>query len=148
MICVFEVTGGPSRGCRFWVQRNEKLEIGRRSNADFSVTADTHMSRNHCLIEGVESIFRVRDVGSINGTFVNNAKVSSIELCDGDRIRIGNTVLEVRMLEDENPHSPDGIHFSACERHPLQISDDEVTVRAPRYLPLVETPKRQSTVEI
>jgi pSer/pThr/pTyr-binding forkhead associated (FHA) protein len=148
MICVFNVIGGPSRGTRVWVQTNETLEIGRRSNAGFSIHADTYLSRHHCIVEGLKSAFRVRDVGSVNGTFVNNAKVNSIELCDGDRIRVGNTLLEVRMLENENPHSSDGIHFGVYPQEPVEINDSETTAYRYKNLALIAAPERLSTIEI
>lgn len=116
MICVLDITGGPARGRRFWLQTNQRLEIGRVSTADFSVPTDMHMSRRHLILEGTISSFRVRDVGSANGTFVNNAKVSTVELCNGDRIRAGETTFEVSVLDDdENPHSKDGLSFSRSQ---------------------------------
>jgi len=127
---------------------DEKLEIGRRSNAGFSVSADTHLSRNHCIIEGGKSIFRIRDIGSVNGTFVNNSRVNVIELCDGDRIRVGNTLLEVRILDDQNPHEADGMHFSIQNQEPLEITDNDETVRQPKYSVPSQMPIRVSTVDI
>lgn len=113
MICVFDVTNGPARGRRFWIRPDEKVEIGRISTADFSVPNDQHMSRHHLVLEGVDSAFVVRDVGSSNGTYVNESKVNSIELRDGDQIRAGTTVLAVTFVEDEsNPHAVDGFSFS------------------------------------
>ncbi|MEO8269317.1 MAG: FHA domain-containing protein [Aureliella sp.] len=114
MICVLDVTAGPARGKRFWLRSNQQIEIGRISSADFAIPADAHMSRRHLILEGTQSAFRVRDVGSVNGTFVNNAKVSTVELCSGDFIRAGETTFEVSILEDqENPHGKDGLSFSS-----------------------------------
>ena len=114
MICVLDVTAGPARGKRFWLRSNQQIEIGRLSSADFAIPGDSHMSRRHLILEGTNSAFRVRDVGSVNGTFVNNAKVNAMELCSGDRIRAGETTFEVSVLEDqENPHAKDGVSFSS-----------------------------------
>ncbi len=114
MICVLDVTSGPARGKRFWLRTLQQVEIGRISSADFPIPADPHMSRRHLILEGTVSAFRVRDVGSANGTYVNNAKISTVELCSGDRIRAGETTFEVSVLDDdENPHGKDGISFSA-----------------------------------
>lgn len=72
------------------------------------------MSRRHLILEGTASAFRVRDVGSANGTYVNNAQITTVELCSGDRIRAGETTFDVSVLEDDaNPHSKDGILFSS-----------------------------------
>ena len=71
MICVLDVTAGPARGKRFWLRSNQQIEIGRLSSADFAIPGDSHMSRRHLILEGTNSAFRVRDVGSVNYTFVN-----------------------------------------------------------------------------
>lgn len=114
MICVLDVISGPARGRRFWLRSNQQVEIGRISSADFSVPADPHMSRRHLILEGTPSAFRVRDVGSANGTYVNNAQITSVELCSGDRIRAGETTFDVSVLDDDaNPHSKDGILFGS-----------------------------------
>lgn len=114
MICVLDVTAGPARGRRFWLKTNQTIEIGRISSADISVPSDPHMSRRHMILEGTLSSFRVRDVGSANGTYVNNAKINIVELCSGDRIRAGESTFEVSVLDDdENPHAKDGFTFSS-----------------------------------
>lgn len=123
MICVFEVTGGPARGRRFWLRSDQQMEVGRISTADFSVPTDPHMSRHHLILEGGVASFRVRDVGSANGTFVNNAKISAVELCNGDRIRAGETTFIVSVLEDDqNPHAKDGFSFSTEPGTPSNLS--------------------------
>lgn len=113
MICVLEVIEGPARGKRIWLKENQSLEVGRVSTADFSIPSDSHLSRRHLLLESIVNGFRVRDVGSSNGTFVNNAKISAVELQTGDIVRAGMTVLSVSIRNDgENPHDPDGVSFS------------------------------------
>jgi signal transduction histidine kinase len=54
---------------------------------------DTEVSRRHAEIRHLGPGFQVYDVGSVNGTFVNNQKVTQIELNAGDHIAIGQTVL-------------------------------------------------------
>jgi len=100
MICVFDVIEGPAAGRRFWLKPNERLEVGRLSRADVSVPSDQHMSRHHLVLEASPSSVRVRDAGSTNGTFVNESRVSSFELCPGDRIRAGKTLIEVSFVEE------------------------------------------------
>jgi|GEM_PF-3137838 len=106
MICVLDVTDGPARGRRFWIRANEKLEIGRISTADFSVPTDKHMSRHHLILEGREDGFRIRDAGSVNHTFVNGSKVSSIELCNGDIVKAGETQFEVSIIQGADSPTP------------------------------------------
>ncbi len=129
MICVFDVIEGPARGKRFWVRPNQLMEVGRISTADFSVPVDQHMSRYHFIVEATSDAFRVRDVGSANGTFVNNAKVTALELCSGDRIRAGSTTLEVSLIGDnDSPHARDGLSLGsyAVVKPPTATAPPEV----------------------
>jgi len=113
MICVLEIIDGPARGKRIWLREDQSLEVGRVSTADFSIPSDSHMSRRHLLFEAITNGFRVRDVGSANGTFVNNKKISVAELQTGDIVRAGMTVLSVSMRNNgENPHDRDGLSFT------------------------------------
>jgi pSer/pThr/pTyr-binding forkhead associated (FHA) protein len=117
MICVFDVLEGPARGKRFWLRENQRLAVGRISTADFAVPSDQHMSRHHFIVEATINAFRIRDVGSSNGTFVNNLKVATLELCSGDRIRAGLTTLEVSLISDNaSPHARDGLSLTSLAR--------------------------------
>ncbi len=112
MICILNVTTGPARGKRIWLRANQKMSIGRLSTIDFSIPTDPYMSREHFVVEGNANFFRLRDVGSANGTFVNESKINVVHLCDGDCIRAGSSTLTVSVVnEDANPHASDGITF-------------------------------------
>ena len=87
MICVLEVIEGPAKGKRIWIKENQCIEIGRVSTADFAIPADLHMSRRHLLFESNLDGFRVRDIGSANGTFLNNARILVENLTTGDIVR-------------------------------------------------------------
>ena len=113
MICVLDVIEGPAKGKRIWLKENECLEVGRVSSTDFSIPMDSHLSRRHLLLDSTQNGFRVRDVGSANGTYLNNERVTVRELCDGDRIRAGmSTFLVTFRKSGENPHERDGISFN------------------------------------
>lgn len=63
------------------------------------------MSRNHLIVEGLQSAFRVRDVGSSNGTYVNDSRITVVELCVGDRIKAGASVFEVGFAQEQQRES-------------------------------------------
>ncbi len=114
MICVLDVIDGPARGKRIWVKENQCLEIGRVSSADFCIPTDSHLSRRHLLLDSTQNGFRVRDVGSANGTYLNNQRVTVHSLNSGDSIRAGMSIFLVSLREDgENPHEQDGFSFSS-----------------------------------
>ena len=63
------------------------------------VVADSEVSGRHASFVLVDGGVVVEDLGSTNGTFVNGQRVSgSQRLAAGDRVQLGNTVLEVRGL--------------------------------------------------
>jgi diguanylate cyclase (GGDEF)-like protein len=85
---------GPALGQRWPVDR--ELLIGRDEGCDVVVPLDT-VSRRHCVvsIEGDEA--RVRDLGSTNGTFVNECPAKDGEeavLTPGDRLRAGGAIFK------------------------------------------------------
>ncbi len=124
MICVFDVIEGPARGKRFWLRQGQRIEIGRISTADFSIPADHHMSRHHLIVEATVGAFRVRDVGSANGTFVNDSKVSALELCSGDKIRAGASTFAVSLISDDtSPHAADGLFLDTSDYRERSVSN-------------------------
>jgi diguanylate cyclase (GGDEF)-like protein len=85
---------GPALGQRWPLER--ELLIGRDEGCDLVVPLET-VSRRHCVvaIDGVEA--RARDLGSTNGTFVNECPVKGDEealLAPGDRLRAGGAIFK------------------------------------------------------
>ena len=79
--------------------------IGRNPESHL-VLKDSRSSRDHCVIEPVEEGFRLRDLGSRNGTRINNRKVA-VELLDHqDVIRIGRTVMKFVDEQQSRPPKP------------------------------------------
>jgi DNA-binding SARP family transcriptional activator len=67
--------------------------IGRSSGCDL-VLPDEEISRQHARIELADGVYRITDLGSMNGTLVNGQIVEGESvLLDGDRIGIGNVIL-------------------------------------------------------
>jgi ABC-type multidrug transport system ATPase subunit len=65
------------------------IKIGRASGNDI-VIPDVLASRHHATLIPTPSGTEIRDARSINGTFVNGARVESALLTDGDVVTIGN----------------------------------------------------------
>lgn len=62
--------------------------IGRHPDSDISLD-DITVSRRHVEIEHRDGKYCVRDVGSLNGTYVNQRRVDEIELLQGDELQVG-----------------------------------------------------------
>lgn len=69
--------------------------IGRGQDAQFRLP-DTGVSRRHVEIRWDGHTAMLTDLNSTNGTTVNDLQVSSWELADGDRIRLGHSDITVR----------------------------------------------------
>ena len=71
--------------------------VGRGGGCAIILSGDTFVSTVHArFVEGDGGVW-VEDLGSTNGTFVNEKKSSQpSRLKKGDRVHIGNSVLEVR----------------------------------------------------
>ena len=64
----------------------ERVEIGRALECDISIL-EPGLSRKHCELEVSGSKLMIRDLGSVNGTWVNAEKIDEVELKDGDRLQ-------------------------------------------------------------
>jgi pSer/pThr/pTyr-binding forkhead associated (FHA) protein len=62
--------------------------VGRKEEADIRIPVG-EVSRAHCQIEVNGAKVVIRDLGSSNGTYVNDLKVTQAVLKAGDRLRIG-----------------------------------------------------------
>ena len=62
--------------------------IGRAPEADLFLD-DVTVSREHAVIERERDGFYIRDLDSLNGTYVNRSRVSRQRLSDGDEVQVG-----------------------------------------------------------
>jgi Protein of unknown function (DUF3662)/FHA domain len=83
------------RASRTFPLSKERVIIGRLAESDV-VLADPGASRRHAEIRHENGEFVIADLGSTNGTMVNESVIGERTLEEGDRITIGKTVLEFR----------------------------------------------------
>lgn len=82
----------------------EVVTLGR-SPGNNIVLDDSQVSRNHALIRREGSSYMIIDLGSANGTFVNDRPVTSATVLHGnDIIRLGESVFDFRYADEE--HGP------------------------------------------
>jgi hypothetical protein len=78
------------------VRLSGSAQIGR-SDACAIRLADTYVSQLHARLYGENGGWYVEDLGSTNGTFLNDRKVvQPVEVHAGDVVKVGKTVLELR----------------------------------------------------
>ncbi len=68
----------------------DKIMIGRDASNDIQVI-DVKVSRRHSCVEKRKGYHILKDLGSRNGTFLNDVQIKESELNPGDRIRVGDT---------------------------------------------------------
>jgi hypothetical protein len=75
----------------------ERTSIGRDLTCDLALPTDEAVSRLHAVVERYGSGWCARDLGSLNGTLLNGARLTSErQLQSGDEIRVGSTHLVFR----------------------------------------------------
>ena len=81
------VRRGPSEGTSFLLA-TDLTTIGRGDDADVMLD-DVTVSRRHAEITRTEQGWLLRDLGSLNGTYVNRARIETSVLAGGDEVQIG-----------------------------------------------------------
>jgi hypothetical protein len=97
------VKRGPNAGSRFLLD-SETTTAGRHPESDIFLD-DVTVSRRHAEFYRRGARFSVRDVGSLNGTYVNRERIDEAGLSGGDEVQIG----KFRLVFLTNPqHAADG----------------------------------------
>lgn len=89
----------PNGSTRSIVVDGRPLTIGRAPDNGL-VLHDSRASRRHARLFARSGVLILADLGSTNGSFVNDRRVDEMPLGEGDRIRIGDTVLVVETVEE------------------------------------------------
>lgn len=80
---------------------NEELTIGRSADNDIQID-NLAVSAQHARVRKVLNTYLIEDLGSTNGTFVNEKKIDRYELIDGDKVIIGKHSLHFRIHDKKN----------------------------------------------
>lgn len=92
------VIDGPDRGRVFVLKPRDRFVMGRAPTAHFQLTQDGFFSRHHLMVEANSPEVLVRDLKSMNGTFVNKRRIlQPTALHDGDVISGGKTLIQLEI---------------------------------------------------
>ena len=97
MRVILDVLQGPRKGRTFIFDRHDMFIVGRSRFVHCPMPEDSALSRDHFLIEINPPRCDLRDLGSTNGTFVNERRVDRVRLNSGDRIAAGQSIFQVRV---------------------------------------------------
>lgn len=90
----------------------EKISIGR--TGDISLM-DSSVSRNHAVLTWNGDAWRVTDVGSRNGTFINGVSIQRKLIVPGDIVRFGRVSLKLIDPENEGEHDDEATRLVTLE---------------------------------
>jgi diguanylate cyclase (GGDEF)-like protein len=134
---------GPNLGRRFPLTAPEHV-VGRLAELDIPIESDS-VSRRHARFYRADDGWAVEDLGSTNGTFVNDLQVDKRTLRDGDLVRFGGAIL--KFLSGANIEAAyheeiyrmsilDGLTGVHNKRYFLEFLDRELAGAARHQLPL------------
>ncbi|MCB0994119.1 MAG: zinc-ribbon and FHA domain-containing protein [Acidimicrobiales bacterium] len=83
----FLVRRGPKAGSRFELE-DGITTLGRHPDSDIFLD-DITVSRRHAEVRRTVEGYSVRDVGSLNGSYLNRSRIDEADLADGDELQIG-----------------------------------------------------------
>jgi HD-GYP domain-containing protein (c-di-GMP phosphodiesterase class II)/pSer/pThr/pTyr-binding forkhead associated (FHA) protein len=111
-----QILNGPFQGQK--VRFRSEVTIGRKGGNAVRLL-DPKVSRTHARIQATEEGFRILDLKSSNGTFINGERIENFLLKSGDKIRVGFTEL----------------HFSEKEISKFEQTDPRATIAVERKIP-------------
>ncbi|HUF32396.1 MAG TPA: FHA domain-containing protein [Acidimicrobiales bacterium] len=95
------VRRGPGSGSRFALDR-DVVSVGRHPQSDIFLD-DVTVSRRHAEVVRVPEGYEVRDVGSLNGTYLNRERIESAPMSNGDELQVGRFKLVFLAAGDPPP---------------------------------------------
>jgi pSer/pThr/pTyr-binding forkhead associated (FHA) protein len=101
-VAILTVTAGPDMGFKFRIKPTTVTHIGRETDNDV-VLDDQATSRRHAQIQFQDGKYVLTDLGSANGTLVNDQRVTERTLSDGDAIRIGQNIIRISIVGSSAP---------------------------------------------
>lgn len=111
---ILEVCSGPIQGETFLFEGHDTFLFGRHSECHARLPDDPRVSRHHFILEANPPDVRIRDLGSLNGTYVNGVKhggrarhekpedaatrrYPEVDLNHGDHITVGKSTIRVKI---------------------------------------------------
>lgn len=119
---------GQSAGIRVNAVNTHRVSIGRSPDNDV-VISDSLVSRNHAVLEHVGAEWKLRDLGSRNGTYVNGSRVDHVcRVRPGDRIEMGDTTFRLAQPDPESRPDLATVRPMASDRAVVSLSPREKEV--------------------
>src|SRR2546428_247896 len=102
-------SSGPLKG-EIVTLADEEISIGRESSNQLCI-ANSSVSRRHCVISKEKGRYKISDLQSLNGTFVNGTQVNQRLLDHGDQIKVGDSVFLFLLDESDVPPAGEAVQL-------------------------------------
>jgi pSer/pThr/pTyr-binding forkhead associated (FHA) protein len=127
---ILSAVHGELAGQRFVLEGDRQWLLGRAPTCALRLPGDATVSRQHCVVEVCDSGPSVCDLGSLNGTFLNDQNIGRYRtdpsnetmrlptprlLGDGDELRVGHHVFRVRVVDQERGGRPEEMAAPASQ---------------------------------
>lgn len=96
------------------VEVNLPTVIGRSNDVDLPLR-HALISRQHCELSELDGVVIVRDLGSLNGTFVDDERITEAELRPGNLLTVGSVTFRVDYQCNDNGVSESGVEGKEAE---------------------------------
>lgn len=114
----------PVNGAKYIAIDRAVVLVGRSADCDAVITNSKKISRKHCCLVQVDDTYFIRDLGSMNGVWVNGARVKrEAQMNLGDHVAIGDVEFRFHpnaRIEDKKRNAP-----------PPQNPDATINIGAP-----------------
>jgi pSer/pThr/pTyr-binding forkhead associated (FHA) protein len=125
-----QVSAGPLADSIYFLTDTE-IRIGRDPSNSLAIS-DPSLSRRHCLLSRDDDSYKLRDLDSRNGTFVNGGPVSEKRLNHGDQISAGESVFVFLLKEDADEAITQAVEFDdSATQATAQIRPQDVLYLQP-----------------
>jgi hypothetical protein len=140
MAVSLSVTKGPAKGKVFTFAEHDTFLFGRMPDCHATFPDDTQVSRHHFILEACPPKASLRDLGSLNGTYVNGKKYGArkagespeegakrqypaVDLKNGDIIEVGQTTISVAIAK---PVGHDAVNAGIQPGELSEMSPDQL----------------------
>lgn len=114
------------RPIRTYTFAKKQVTIGRDPESDIFLD-NAGVSRNHARFELTPGGYVLEDLGSANGTFLNDEQVAKKSIADDDIIRVGKFALWVNLGDDQRTRSGEGKKANpTADQGTVVLSNDQI----------------------
>ncbi|MCA8940781.1 MAG: FHA domain-containing protein, partial [Planctomycetes bacterium] len=128
---VLKLLTGTLRARLFQIDKSP-FTVGRRDGNDLVLRDDPQASGSHAELVQEGADWKIRDLGSTNGTRVNGTPTTDAKLSEGSRIQIGSQLFSFSLVGEQEQSSSDGVLVSSPAAVGLSLDsqgdDDELEI--------------------